>query len=92
MPPDWLETVAWISLGVAFVCAGIIVWDIFGRGFRQRMSVMEAVWPITALYMGPVGLWSYFRWGKPKSPRYEQLNGPTGERPMRVRVAISASH
>ena len=92
MPPDWLETIAWISLAVAFVCAGVIVWDMFGRGFRQRMTVMEAVWPITALYMGPVGLWAYFRWGKPKSPRYEQLNGPTGERPMRVRVAISASH
>ena len=44
---------------------------------------MEAVWPITALYMGPVGLWAYFRWGKTKSPRYEELNGPTGKRSMR---------
>jgi tryptophan-rich sensory protein len=31
VPPDWLETVAWISLGVAFACAAVIVWDIFGR-------------------------------------------------------------
>ena len=53
---------------------------------------MEAVWPITALYMGPVGLWAYVRWGKPKSPKAESENGPTGERPFRVRVAVSASH
>ena len=56
------------------------------------MAVMEAVWPITALYMGPVGLWAYWNWGRPKSPKFERENGPTGPRPFRVRVAVSASH
>lgn len=92
MPPDWLETIAWISLAVAFLCAALIVWDIFVRGYRQPMGIMEAVWPITALYMGPVGLLAYHRWGRPKSPRYEREHGETGERPSWVRVAVGATH
>ena len=92
IPPDWLETVAWFSLALAAVCAALILWDVFIRGYRQRMAVMEAVWPITALYMGPLGLWAYSRWGRPKSPKFERENGPAGQRPFRVRVAVSASH
>jgi renalase len=51
MPPDWLETVAWISLAIAIACPTLILADVFLRGYRQRMGVMEAVWPITALYV-----------------------------------------
>ncbi len=92
MPPDWLETLARISLAVAAVCAAVIAWDMFGRGYRQRMAVMEAVWPITALYTGPLGLWAYWHWGRPKSPRYEAEHGEAGPRPFGVRVAVGASH
>jgi hypothetical protein len=38
--------------------------DIFGRGHRQQMGVMEAVYPITALYLGPLALVLYWRWGR----------------------------
>lgn len=64
MPPTWLTAIAWASLAVAFVCAGEIIFDIAGRGYRQRMAVMEVVWPVTALYFGPVATWAYRRFGR----------------------------
>lgn len=51
--PDWLTARAWISLTAAFATAGAIAFDILGRGYRQRMAIMEVVWPVTALYLGP---------------------------------------
>ncbi len=56
-----LTVVGWCSLAVAFACALAIARDIFVAGNRQRMRIMEAVWPITALYWGPVAAWFYFR-------------------------------
>jgi Domain of unknown function (DUF4396) len=82
VPPGWLEAVAWVSLGLAFATAALIAFDIFGRGNRQQMGVMEAVWPITALYLGPLAWLGYRRWGRTGAPRH-------GER---VAVAISVSH
>lgn len=66
-PPLWLTLVSLISLGLGFLCAGVILYDIFGRGHRQRTGAMEAVWPITAVYFGPLALLAYFRWGRPDS-------------------------
>lgn len=56
MVPTWLTVVSWISLATAFSCAGFILYEMYGRGYRQHMWIMEAVWPITALYFGPLGL------------------------------------
>ncbi|MHB1787390.1 MAG: DUF4396 domain-containing protein [Acidimicrobiales bacterium] len=39
----------WVAIGVALVSAAWILWDLYGRGHRQQMGVMEAVWPVTAL-------------------------------------------
>jgi hypothetical protein len=33
--PIWLTALAWFSLGLAFLVAGVILVDIYGRGFRQ---------------------------------------------------------
>lgn len=30
-------------------------YDVYIRGLRQPMRVMEAVWPLTALYLGVLG-------------------------------------
>ena len=50
-----LEIVAWIS-----ICAGglsaIIVYVDINMGRYQPMPIMNLVWPITALYMGPIGI------------------------------------
>src|SRR2546429_2341746 len=64
MPPTWLTVVAWIWLGVGFASAAVLLFDIFVRGHRQPMGVMEAVYPITAVYFGPVALLLYWRWGR----------------------------
>lgn len=45
MPPTWLIVVAWCALAIAFASAGVILVDIFVRGYRQPMRVMEAVCP-----------------------------------------------
>ena len=56
----WI-VIGWIALGVGFTSAAVILWDILVRGRRQSMAVMNWVWPITALYWGPVAVWGYFR-------------------------------
>lgn len=61
--PGWLEILAWIALVIAFICAAICLADIYIGGHRQKMTIMEAVWPITMLYMGVIGLWAYWIFG-----------------------------
>ena len=92
MPPEWLTTFAWIWLGLAFASVIVMLVDI-GRGYRQPMGVMNAVWPVTALYLGPVALAAYWRYGRPYTARYQGEHS-TGmpDTPYRVRVAISTSH
>jgi hypothetical protein len=83
MPPTWLVVVAWCALAIAFASAIIITFDIFVRRNRQPMRVMEAVWPITALYLGPLALWVYWRYARPTSRRGH---------PQWVTTAIGVSH
>jgi Domain of unknown function (DUF4396) len=94
VPATWLVVLSWCALGIAFASAAVIVLDVFGRGFRQQMGVMEAVWPITALYFGPVALWMYFRYGKQNSPRWLAERGldAAPEKPKWVTTAIGVSH
>jgi hypothetical protein len=64
MAPTWLTVVAWIYLSICFACAAVIAYDIFVNGGRQAMGVMNAVFPITALYFGPMALAFYWRSGR----------------------------
>lgn len=91
MPPDWLQALAWASLVTAALSAAAILVDVFVRGYRQRMGVMEAVWPITALYLGVLGLWLYWRVGRRTTERYEAEHGPQ-QFPHWVRVGVSSTH
>lgn len=92
MPPDWLTAVAWLSLAAAFATAAAIVYDIFAAGRRQRMWIMEAVWPVTALYMGPLAWLAYRRWGRPNSPAYQRETGREPDYGEPVSVGIGVSH
>ncbi len=38
MPAIWLVALAWTALGVAFRSAAEIGYDIYGRGYRQKMG------------------------------------------------------
>jgi hypothetical protein len=83
---------SWISLASAFVCTGLIAADIFVRGYRQHAWIMDVVWPLTALYSGPLGWLAYQRWGRLSSPLYRQQAGARGHYPFSVSVGISDTH
>ena len=55
---------AWVYLSICFACAGVIGYDIAVSRRRQPMGVMNAVYPITALYFGPLALAFYWRWAR----------------------------
>jgi hypothetical protein len=90
--PTWLTILSWIALGVAFVSASWILIDIFARGHRQRMWIMEAVWPITALYLGPLALGAYYRWGRLNARGHQRPHGTEPGYGEPVSVGIGVSH
>lgn len=62
----WVSIVGWVTLALGFASALAIVADEFVLGHRQSMRIMEVVHPVTALYLGPIWLWVYFR--RPQAP------------------------
>ncbi|OBI30692.1 hypothetical protein A5711_22670 [Mycobacterium sp. E2238] len=94
VPPTWLTAVSWASLAVGVAVAVVVLGDIYVRGYRQRMGIMEAVWPVTALYFGPAALWMYWRYGRPNSRRWlseHDLDRPP-DKPNWATTAIGVSH
>jgi hypothetical protein len=83
LAPTWLPAVAAVYLAVCFA----IAWDIFA-GHRQPMGVMNAVYPITALYFGPLALAFYWRWARAGAVAME----PDRRRPWWVMMATEVSH
>lgn len=58
---SWLEPAAKAFILLSILSA-LAVWaDIRLLGRRQHMAVMEAVWPLTMLYWGPIGL-PFYAW------------------------------
>ncbi len=94
MPSTWFTALAWIVLAVAFASAMLILLDVYGRGYRMRMPVMEAVWPVTALYFGPAAVWAYRRFGRPTSRRWltEHALDEPPSKPGWAAVAVGVSH
>ena len=94
MPPTWLTILSGVSLVTAFACAAWILWDLFGRGHRQPMRIMEVVWPLTALYAGPLAVWGYQRLGRPRSARWQAETGsdPPSAQSGWASVALSVGH
>ena len=90
--PHWLTLLAGASLALALGCALVIAIDLLA-GRRQPMAVMNLVWPITALYAGPLGLWAYWRLGRvPRGAAEEGRHGHGSERPFAQSVALAATH
>ena len=46
MPPAWLTALAWAALAIAFAGTAWITCDIYGRGYRQHMRIMEPPGPL----------------------------------------------
>jgi Domain of unknown function (DUF4396) len=92
MPPMWLTVIAWIWLGVALITSGVILSDLFVAGHRQEMGVMEAVYPITASYLGPLALLLYWRWGRNTEGLHKGAGPVERDKPRWVTIAIEVSH
>ena len=95
-----METIAWISIAVASACALWIALDEVRH--PQAMAVMNAVWPITALYFSIFAVWAYYRVGRKKTKaamsgfsmgsmagHHYQTNT---HKPTVEQVAVGASH
>src|SRR5918996_742866 len=61
--PFWLQLLADVYLAFGVASALYITYDILLRGHRMEMKIMNIVWPITAFYFGPVGLWAFWHIG-----------------------------
>ena len=91
-----LDAVAWLSLGVGFLCAVIITAHEIKD--PQKMGVMNLVWPLTALYLSVFGLFAYFRFGVPMTKPHGHYSGGSqmdmGQKasPTLVEAAVSATH
>jgi hypothetical protein len=92
MPSATLTSVSWLFLALACITALAIAFDIIGRGYRQPMWVMEIVWPVTALYFGPMAWPAYRRWGRPTSGKMQHQTVGRRHHGFRASVAVSVSH
>ncbi len=91
--PAWLTIVSWIFIGVGLLSAALILADIYLLGYREHVKIMEAVWPLTALYAGPLALAAYARWGRPMSYRWMKArNRGMPGKPFWSGTAVSATH
>lgn len=78
-----LHTISVWFLILSAISALILAIDIIRH--RQKMAVMNWVWPITALYFGPFALWSYFSFGR-------QAGDPKRQQPHWEKVWKGVTH
>ena len=91
MAPFWLSEAAVIFLSLSGILALVIATDIlFGR--RQKMMVMNFVWPITALWSGPVGFYVYWTIGRQPHGHEHGENNGNGGKPFWHSVLTGTSH
>lgn len=72
---EFLTVIAAIFVVLGIIGALIVIADI-RNGHRQKMPVMEIVWPLTALWGSWIGVLAYFRLGRQRreSPMDELMN------------------
>jgi hypothetical protein len=67
MTPTWLTVVAWVYLSICLCCATVVTYDIVVN-HRRQMGITNFVYPITALYFGPLAVAFYWRWARAPGP------------------------
>ena len=94
MTTDWLELLATASLALAFLCATIIIGLLYAR--PQKMWIMNIVWPVTALYFGPISVWGLWRMGTPPASPVHRARQDAGHKreskPFWQQVAVAVTH
>jgi len=91
--PACLTIISWIFISIGLLSAALILADIYLAGYREDVKIMDAVWPLTALYAGPIALAAYAAWGRPTSPKWLRARGRGGlSKPFWAGTAVSATH
>ena len=90
-----LTLIAWISLGLAFASALVIVQDELRH--PQTMAIMNIVWPLTALYFSVFAVFAYYRTGRKKAkdarqPQSTSKTSGSNIAPTLTQVAVGTSH
>ncbi|MBN8898426.1 MAG: DUF4396 domain-containing protein [Rhodospirillales bacterium] len=62
--PSWLPPLAETYILLSLLSAVLVAADILVLGHRQKMAVMDVVWPLTILYWRPLGLPFYAAFGR----------------------------
>ncbi|WML50740.1 hypothetical protein RCG23_09940 [Neobacillus sp. PS3-34] len=70
-----METISYIAIIIGILSAIVILLDVFIN--PQQMKIMNIVWPINGLYLGPFGIWAYWKIGREKKKQHsgETSNG-----------------
>ena len=89
-PPAWLQVVATVSLVLAGISGVVVLGDILA-GHRQKMGIMNLVWPLTTVWSGPLGLIAYYRIGRARSEQRD-ATAPKPELPFWQQVALGSTH
>lgn len=87
MYPAWLTYLAWACIGLCILCTCLILVDL-AAGHRHKMAVMNWVWPITALYFGPVAVIGHYK----ESRMAEAKDSNNQEKPFWAEVFTGATH
>ena len=92
-----LELISKFSVLMAAFCSILITIDIV-NGNKQHMMIMNFVWPITALYAGPLGVLAYYTIGR-KSTHKKMMAAkkhnepmPSKQKPFWQSVLVGALH
>lgn len=97
MVPAWLHALSIAALLTGFFCALLVAIDVTRH--HQHMFIMNVVWPVTALFAGPIAVWGYFKYGRLAThamakPAMDKGEPPPGKRltPFPVMVAKGTTH
>lgn len=92
-----LHAIGIASLAIAGICFIIVLVHILA-GHKQHMMVMNFVYPITALYAGPLGLLVYYTVGRKSThkavmkAKQRHEKPPNKQKPFWQSVAVGALH
>jgi hypothetical protein len=94
MPSAWLIALEWVAIAIAFGSADVILADIYARGYRLKMPIMETVWPVAPLYFARAAVWAHWHFGRTTSRRWlheHHLDESPGK-PGWATIATGVSH
>lgn len=83
MMPRWLYLLSITSLIIALISVLVIASDLYRH--PQKMGVMNVVWPVTALYFGPIAIWAYWAMGR-------SAGSEKKDKPFWMKTFVGATH